>query len=172
MFQATMRRSSGETTVFLWHLVLVILCGWLSGMQEHMLQHTRQKQLCLCDTWYLLFCVDDCLVCRSICSSIPDRNSCVCVTLGTCYSVWMTVWYAGAYVPAYQTETAVFVWHLVLVILCGSLSGMQEHMPQHTRQTQLCLCDTWYLLFCVDDCLVCRNICSSIPDSHPYRITK
>ena len=25
------------------------------------------------------------------------RNRCVCVTLGTCYSVWMTVWYAGAY---------------------------------------------------------------------------
>jgi len=21
----------------------------------------------------------------------------------TCYSVWMTVWYAGAYAPAYQT---------------------------------------------------------------------
>jgi len=26
------------------------------------------------------------------------------------------------------------------------------------------LCDIWYLLFCMDDCLVC------IPDSHPYRI--
>jgi len=26
--------SSGETNVFLRHLVLVILCGWLSGMQE------------------------------------------------------------------------------------------------------------------------------------------
>ena len=24
-------------------------------------------------------------------------------TLGTCYSVWMTVWYAAAYAPAYQT---------------------------------------------------------------------
>ena len=24
----------------------------------------REKQLCLYDTWYLLFCVDDCLVCR------------------------------------------------------------------------------------------------------------
>ena len=31
MFQATMCPSSGETTVFMWHLVLVILCGWLSG---------------------------------------------------------------------------------------------------------------------------------------------
>ena len=33
MFRATMCPSSGETTVYLRHLVLVILCGWLSGMQ-------------------------------------------------------------------------------------------------------------------------------------------
>ena len=26
--------------------------------------HHQEKHLCLCDTWYLLFCVDDCLVCR------------------------------------------------------------------------------------------------------------
>jgi len=26
--------------------------------------HQQEKQLCFCDTWYLLFCVDDCLVCR------------------------------------------------------------------------------------------------------------
>jgi len=30
MFQATVCPSSGETTVFMGHLVLVILCGWLS----------------------------------------------------------------------------------------------------------------------------------------------
>jgi len=33
MFQVTVRPSSGETTVFMRHLVLVILCGWLSVMQ-------------------------------------------------------------------------------------------------------------------------------------------
>ena len=45
MFRATMYPSSGETTVFMWHLVLVILYGWLSGM------HTRQSStsvLCAC----------------------------------------------------------------------------------------------------------------------------
>ena len=31
--------SSGETTVFMWHLVLVILCGWLSGMQNEVQFH-------------------------------------------------------------------------------------------------------------------------------------
>jgi len=26
--------------------------------------HHQEKQLCLCNTWFLLFCMDDCLVCR------------------------------------------------------------------------------------------------------------
>jgi len=43
MFRATMCPSSEDTTVFLRHLVLVIMCGWLSGMQEHMLLSTRQS---------------------------------------------------------------------------------------------------------------------------------
>jgi len=47
MFRVTMCPSSGEITVSMRHLVLVILCGWLSGMH----------------TWCLLFFVDDCLVC-------------------------------------------------------------------------------------------------------------
>ena len=33
MFRANVGPSPGETTVFLLHLVLVILCGLLSGMQ-------------------------------------------------------------------------------------------------------------------------------------------
>jgi len=36
------------------------------------------------------------------------------------------------------------------------------------------LCDTWYLLFCIADCLVCRMECfipSCIPKSQLYRIT-
>jgi len=37
------------------------------------------------------------------------------------------------------------------------------------------LCDIWYLVFCMDECLVCRVESKSfippcIPDSHPYRI--
>jgi len=39
----------------------------------------QEKQLYLCGTWYLLFCMDDCLICRS-----------------------MNVWYARAYASAYQ----------------------------------------------------------------------
>jgi len=40
-----MSPSSGEATVFLRHFVLVILCGWLSGMQGgvNSTLHTRQS---------------------------------------------------------------------------------------------------------------------------------
>ena len=33
----------------------------------------------------------------------PSLEKKLYATLGTCYSVWMTVWYAEAYAPAYQT---------------------------------------------------------------------
>jgi len=50
-------------------------------------------------------------------------------------------------------------WHSYL-----SISTCFGRLCAHHLEKQLCLCDTWYLLFCVDDCLVC------IPDSHPHRI--
>ena len=46
MFRATLCPSSGETTLFMRQLVLVILYGWLSGMQEHMFLHTN------CFSWW------------------------------------------------------------------------------------------------------------------------
>jgi len=33
----------------------------------------------------------------------------------------------------------------------------------HHQEKQLYLCDAWYLLFCMDDCLVC-----ALHNSHPY----
>ena len=33
-----------------------------------------------------------------------QEKHCSYATLGTCYSVWMAVWYAGAYAPAYQNN--------------------------------------------------------------------
>jgi len=39
--------------------------------------HHQEKQLCLCDTWYLLFCVDNCVVCRverNVPPCTPDRD--------------------------------------------------------------------------------------------------
>jgi hypothetical protein len=47
MFRATMCPSSGEETVFMRHLVLIILYGWLSGMQGGIYStlHTRQLSI-------------------------------------------------------------------------------------------------------------------------------
>jgi len=45
MFRETMNSSSGETTVFMRHLVLVILYGWLSGMKGGMKIFIRPKHV-------------------------------------------------------------------------------------------------------------------------------
>jgi len=44
---------------------------------------------------------------------------------------------------------------LFLVYLYLSISTCFGQLCSHHQEKQLCLCDTWYLLFCVDDCLVC-----------------
>ena len=54
--------------------------------------------------------------------------------------------------------------YLFLVYL--SISTCFRRPGAHHQEKQLCLCVTWYLLFCVDDCLVCR-----VRGSHPHRIT-
>jgi len=59
------------------------------------------------------------------------------------------------------------VQNLFLVYL--SISACLGQLCAHHQKKQLCLCDTCYLLFCVDDCPVCRV--EWIPDSHPRRIT-
>ena len=46
------------------------------------------------------------------------------------------------------------VHNLFLVYL--SISACYGRLCAHHQEKQLCLCDTWYLLFCVDGCLVCR----------------
>jgi len=44
MFRNSPGPSSGGTTVFMRHLVLVILYSWLSGVQDASVLHTRQKR--------------------------------------------------------------------------------------------------------------------------------
>ena len=48
--------------LFLVYLFLVYLL--ISTCFGRLCAHHQNKQLCSCDTWCLLFCVDDCLVCR------------------------------------------------------------------------------------------------------------
>jgi len=46
---------------------------WISTIFGRLWVHQQEKQLCFCDTWYLLVCVDDCLVCRL--STLHTRQS-------------------------------------------------------------------------------------------------
>jgi hypothetical protein len=66
MFRATVCPSSGETTVFMRHLVLAIMYGWLSGTQGGITLVAHY-------------------------APIIRRSNCIYATLGTCYSVWMTI---------------------------------------------------------------------------------
>jgi hypothetical protein len=59
--------------------------------------------------------------------------------------------HASAYSLVNNTN---LVHNLLLVHL--SISTCFGRLCAHHQEKQLCLCDTWYFLFCVDDCLVCR----------------
>ena len=56
-------------------------------------------------------------------------------------------------------------WHFVnktnlvhnLFLVYLSISTCFGRLWTHHREKQLCFCDTCYLLFCVNDCLVCRG---------------
>jgi len=61
------------------------------------------------------------------------------------------------------------VHNLFLIYL--SISTYFGRLCAHHQEKQLCFCDIWYLLFCVDDILICRSICSCISEYHPYRIS-
>ena len=69
----------------------------------------------------------------------------------------------------YLVNKANLVHNLFLVYL--SISTGFGRPCVHHKEKQLCLCDTWYLLICVDDCLIGRVEWNCIPVSHSHRIT-
>ena len=56
------------------------------------------------------------------------------------------------------------VHNLFLVYL--SISTCFGRLCAHHQEEQLCLCDTWYLLFCVDNCLVC-----TLRENNKYQVS-
>ena len=59
-----------------------------------------------------------------------------------------------------------FVQNLFLVYV--SISTCFGRLCAHHQEIQMYLCDTWYLLFCVDDCLVCTLQNNKYQLSHKY----
>ena len=154
MFRATMCPSSGETTVFMRYLVLVILCGWLSGMQEHSNYQVSHKYGCFSCGW---------LVCRSI------------------YSC-MTVLHMLLHTRQPSTQDNKYqVSHKYSCFSCGCLvcrsicSCTPDNHPHRITSTKYRIntvvspVDDWYAGAYIPAWLCC--ICSRKPDSHPHRIT-
>jgi hypothetical protein len=70
--------------LFLVYLSIPRCFGWLSA-------HHQEKQLCFCDTWYLLFYVDDCLVCRVLHTrQSSTQNNKYQVSQNHSYISWVT----------------------------------------------------------------------------------
>jgi hypothetical protein len=46
--------------------------------------------------------------------------------------------------------------HSLLPLVYSSISTCFGRLWAQHKEKKLCFRDTWYLLFCVDDCLVCR----------------
>jgi len=73
MLRATVCPSSGETIVFLRHLVLVILCGWLSGMQgTPCIPESSIEYDCPCIPGYTLHTRQSSVQCD--CPCIPESH--------------------------------------------------------------------------------------------------
>ena len=82
--------------------------------------------------------MDNCLVCRSICSCIPDRIECLLFCVDDCLHTRQNT---------------------MLVILCGWRSAYQtEYNACYSVWMTVCIPDRIQcLLFCVDDCLHTRQ---------------
>ena len=143
MFRPPMCPSSGETTVCMRHLVLVILYGWLSGMQEHMLL-----------SGWLSGMLEDMLLCGWLSGWLSGMHEHMLLC------GWLSGWLSGM-----QEHMLLCGWlsgwlsgmheHIILcgwlsgwlsgmqehMLLCGWLSGwlsgMQEHMLLYTRQSSI-----------------------------------
>ena len=76
---------------FLIHLSMSTCFGGLCA-------HTQEKRLYLCDTWYLLFCLDDCLVCRVEINTLRNKHTkknCApsCLYLQDYFIVILSAWF-------------------------------------------------------------------------------
>jgi len=50
--------------------------------------------------------------------------------------------------------------HNLFLVYLSISTCFGQLCAHHQEKQQLCLCDTWYLLLCVGDCLVCRGASS------------
>ena len=68
----------------------------------------------------------------------------------------MFCWPAPLYNPVNKANVVHSFFLVYLFLIYLSISAYFGGLCTHHQEKQLCSCDTWYLLFCVVDCLVWR----------------
>jgi len=78
------------------------------------------------------------------------RNNCICATLGTCYSEWMTIWYAGwngvSFYPAYQSSIQNIKYQVSHEFKCFSwcwARSRQKHVEKRNKHTKKNCAPIW-----------------------------
>jgi len=122
MFRATMCPSSGETTVFMRHLVTVTLYGWLSGMHCGMNNKYQVSHKYCCFSWWWA---------HSRLKYVEKINK---HTKRKCAPSWLYLQdYTGIQFNKTQKNmTDIFWWYSgnILVILLGSLTQETYTAPK------------------------------------------
>ena len=84
-------------------------------------------------------------------------------------------WYISCFVDRAALYKLVNKTNLVhnLILVYFSISTCFGQLCAHHQEKQLCLCDILYLLFCMDDCLVCRaDTSQSSTQSNKYKVSR
>jgi hypothetical protein len=147
MFRPPMCPSSGETAVFMLHLVLVILYGWLSGMQEHMLL-----------SGWLSGMLEDMLLCGWLSGWLSGMHEHMLLC------GWLSGWLSGMQEHMLLRTARILNWRWPNL-------QRRRYSPRLRHNFLYSYTDYNRWFWKLASTANIRNICSCLPDSYPHRIT-
>jgi len=140
----------------------------ICGCQDHCTEYNKHARCDVCSQMFWIMCI------YFICISSPSFIFLILRIQFSfiCNGIFSNVCVVLCFVhraSLYNLANKANIVHSLFLVY-SSISTCFSRLCAHHEEKQLCLCDLWYLLFCVDDCLVCRSMCSCIPDSHKRRV--
>jgi hypothetical protein len=66
---------------------------------------------------------------------------------------------------------SIYIYVYIIIYIHISISTCFGRLCAHHQENPLCLCDTWYLLHCVGDCLVCTVERKSSTQNNKYEVS-
>ena len=126
--------------------------GYKKGVKKHRLLSVHRD---FCTDEGLLGC-DNLQVCRFIGRRkvLPPSSGLFSVHLWHLFFLCLILCFVGRSSLYNLVNKSNLVHNLFLVYLSNSTCF--GRLWAHRQEKQLCFCDNWYLLFCVDGCLLCR----------------